>query len=126
MKVNYPYEYKIVDQRYDGFEIWLRRKEGSWFRMDAMLEYFISGVVVLSYGEKFDYKDRSQTLKYGEKFFKKFMEVTKDGEVFDLEIYKNWSKEEIPNSIDEAQKVFKHWYENPLSLENSPMNVFVS
>lgn len=102
MKQSDDLKIKYIDQRYDGFEAWIRFKECDWIRLDAFLEYYLSQNVDLTkeYNEKLG--DKSLEKQYQNKLFNLFSEKTSSGKDFDFEKYFSWV-----NNPSEISKVLK-------------------
>ncbi|MCP4456675.1 MAG: hypothetical protein GY816_01405 [Cytophagales bacterium] len=105
MKQSNDLELKHVDQRYDGFEAWLRFKESDWIRLDAFLEYYLSQNVdhTKEYKEKLG--DKSVDKQYQNKLFDMFSEKTSGGKEFDFEKYLSWVNN--PSEISEVLELLK-------------------
>ncbi len=90
-------EFKIVDQRNEGQEAWIRFENSDWIRLDFMLEFYLLKDVTLSKSYKGKFKDKAAVKRYGELFYDKFSKLTSGGEKFDFEKYLNWT---LNNSTD--------------------------
>ena len=80
----------ILDQGVDGNEVWIKKDDGDWVRLDFILEYFLTGSVALT--KKFQSKLKSEEnngLYYAEFINQHYKELFEDGKSSILE-YPAW------------------------------------
>lgn len=96
-------EVKFVDQKFDGTEGWIRRKDSDWIRLDFMLEYFLSSDVGITKKYKGQLNNRIKANSYNEELLSKFNRQTNNGNSFDFQKYKKWLSNR--SEIEKARKL---------------------
>lgn len=104
MKNNFKLEY--VDQNWDGIEGWVVKENEFKVRLDALLEYYISKNVELTYSIiKGKTKNISYVKKYSSSLFEKFLKLTNEGREFDYDKYMKWQKTDNPKIVEKVIKL---------------------
>lgn len=83
---------KYVEQRFEGFEIWVQKGQSDWIRLDFLLEYYLFGNVNLSKKYKGLLSDEMKAKQYYNLLYEKFIQATSGGYDFDFQKYTYWLK----------------------------------
>jgi hypothetical protein len=98
-------EWKLIDQRYDGWEAWVRQDQSDWIRLDFVLEYYLFGNVDVTKEFAGQLGDEKKVKKYCDLLCDKFTQAISDGYEFDFQKYSDWQQRK--GNIDEARRFLR-------------------
>ena len=96
----------IKNQRFDGYEAWIRKGESEWVRIDFMLEYYISRSLSVTNKYKGSFRDESYAKLYVSAFLDRYIDTLSNTSKFKINEYQDWIRGNS-KEIEEAKNLLR-------------------